>query len=327
MILDAVYSGPPRAAAEAAQLAVKAGMAGLWVPETAHDPFLSLLQARSAAPELLLGTAIAVGFARSPMTLAQTSWDMAELTDGKFWLGLGSQVKAHIVRRFSMPWGKPVEQMRELLLCLRRIWGSFDQGTKLEFQGDYYNLSLLTPFFTPERHQHGQIPLGLAAVGPRMTELAGELADFVVLHSFTNPDYLRTSTVPALEAGLERSGRPSSALTRVGTVFVITGDAETSQRLELEVREQLAFYGSTPAYAPVLEAAGYGELAGRLHQLSRQGEWQQMGRLLPAEMLERFCVRGPAAELEGLIEQRFQGLYDRVMLNLKPSDYHLMQPR
>ena len=320
MRIDAAYFGPPLGAAEAARSARRAHLNGLWFPETGHDPFLSSLLASQAEPELEVGTGIAVAFARSPMTMAQTSWDLAQLTGGKFYLGLGSQVKAHIVRRFSMPWGKPIEQMREFIGALRTIWAAFESGAKLSFEGNYYQLSLLTPFFTPEKHGYSKIPVGIAAVGPKMTELAGEVADFVALHTFTNKQYMDSVTLPALRAGLARAGRPDAALERVGSLFVITGDAERKRKMEQAVRSQIAFYASTPAYRPVLECVGHGELHVRLHGMSRQGKWAEMGAIIPDDVLESFSLKADPQDLAAAIRSRFEGYYDRVLLQLSPED-------
>lgn len=319
MKIDAAYFGPPSGAAEAARAARKAGMAGMWVPETGHDPFLSCLLASQAEPELELATGIAVGFARSPMTLAQTAYDLALLTRGKFLLGLGSQVKAHIVRRFSMPWGKPVEQMRELLQVLRHIWNAFEGKEKLNFDGEYYKLNLLTPFFTPAAHEWGVIPLGVAAVGPKMTELCGELADFISLHAFTNLEYLRTVTLPNIQAGLEKAGRPADALCKVGSLFAITGSAAGQKKMEKMVREQISFYASTPAYKPVLEAIGHGELHDRLYEMSRAGQWGEMPALIPADVLDALSLRAGPDELMPAIRERFAGIYDRCVLYVPPE--------
>jgi probable F420-dependent oxidoreductase len=320
MRIDAAYFGPPQGASAAAQAARRAGLTGLWFPETGHDPFLSCLLASQAEPQLEVGTGIAVGFSRSPMTLAQTAYDLAGLTQGRFFLGLGSQVKAHIVRRFSMPWGKPVEQMRELILALRHIWDAFEGKTKLNFEGEYYKLNLLTPFFTPARHTHGRIPVGVAAVGPKMTELCGELADFVALHTFTNLQYLRTVTLPNLEAGLQRAGRRPDELQRVGSLFVITGDEQRQQKMEAAVRQQIAFYASTPAYQPVLEAIGRGELHTTLHHMSREGKWADMAGVISDDVLDQFSLRAPADELGPRIRERFAGVYDRVLIQVSPED-------
>lgn len=320
MRIDAAYFGTPRGAAEAARSARRANLNGLWFPETGHDPFLSSLLASQAEPELEVGTGIAVAFARSPMTLAQTSWDLAELTRGKFYLGLGSQVKAHIVRRFSMPWGKPVEQMREVIACLRAIWAAFESGGKLNYSGEYYQMTLLTPFFTPSSHPFAKIPVGIAAVGPKMTELAGEAADFIVYHSFTNQQYLDSVTVPALRAGLRRSGRPEGAVERVGCLFVITGDADRKRKMEQAVRGQIAFYASTPAYASVLETMDRLDLHLELHEMSRQGRWEEMGSRIPDDVMDAFSLTAEPAELAAAIRGRFADYYDRVLIQISPED-------
>jgi len=320
MRIDAAYFGPPQGAAEAARAARRANLNGLWFPETGHDPFLSILLASQAEPELQLGTGIAVAFARSPMTMAQTSWDLAGLTGGKFYLGLGSQVKAHIVRRFSMPWGKPVEQMREFIGALRAIWGAFEGRAPLNFEGEYYRLNLLTPFFSPSAHGHGSIPVGLAAVGPKMTELAGEMADFIVYHAFTNQAYLDQVTLPALQAGLQRSGRAPQAVERVGSLFVITGDAERKRKMEVAVRNQIAFYASTPAYRPVLDVIGRGDLHLKLHDMSRQGKWAEMGSLVGDDLLEIFSLAADPPDLAQAIRERWGAYYDRVQIQISPED-------
>lgn len=320
MRIDAFYFGRPEDAASAARAARKANLNGLWFPETGHDPFLSVLLASQAEPELQVGTGIAVGFARSPMTLAQTSWDLANLTRGKFLLGLGSQVKAHITRRFSMPWGKPIDQMRELIEALRAIWGAFEGKGKLSFQGEYYNLSLLTPFFTPARHAYTNIPVGVAAVGPKMMELAGECADFLVYHSFNNLKYIEQVAQPALEAGLAKGGRQARQLERMGSLFVITGDAETQKKMEITVRNSIAFYASTPAYKPVLDAVGFGDLHEKLHEMSRQGQWAEMAAYIPDEVLQLHSLRAPAKELPAAIQERFSNYYDRVCIQMDPAD-------
>jgi probable F420-dependent oxidoreductase len=305
---------------EAAHAARRAKLNGLWFPETGHDPFLAALLASQAEPDLEVGTGIAVAFARSPMTLAQTSYDLAGLTRGKFYLGLGSQVKAHIVRRFSMPWGKPVDQMRDAIGALRAIWAAFESGGKLNYASEYYTLSLLTPFFSPTRHAYSKIPVGIAAVGPRMTELAGEVADFIAYHTFTTRQYLDTVTVPAVQAGLAKSGRPPQALERVGSLFVITGDAERKRKMEKAVRDQIAFYASTPAYQPVLESVGHGPLHTRLHALSREGRWDEMGALIPDEVLDAFSLTADPGDLAEAIRSRFAHYYDRVLIQVSPDD-------
>lgn len=314
MKIDIVYTGSLDHIPRAATTAEEMQFSGMWVTETRHDPFLFMLRAAEATQNLELGTAIAVGLARSPFTLAQTAWDLAAFSKGRFWLGLGSQVRAHIVKRFSMPWEAPVAQMREQILALRAIWDAFQNGTRLKFEGKYYRHTLLTPFFNPGPIDHPQIPIGLAAVGEKMTALAAELAEFVVLHPFTNKEYLDQTTMPSIRRGLEQAGRDAESFTVLGSLFAITGDEQQQEALDQLVRRQISFYGSTPAYRGVLEAIGQSELAEELHKLSRQGEWKTMAGLVSDELLARFAVRGSQEELPRLVAERFDGYYDRVML-------------
>jgi len=313
MQIDLAYTGPIQGVEEAAKTTEARGFHGLWTSETRHDPFLTLALATRAAPQLQIGTGIAVALARSPYTLAQSAWDLAILSKGKFRLGLGSQIKAHITRRFSMPWDKPIPQMREFMQALRAIWNSFQTGDRLNFQGRYYRHTLMIPNFNPGPRVEGEIPIGLAAVGPAMARLAGEVADFVILHPFTNPDYIRQVTRPALEEGLEQSGR--SRLEIVGSLFAISEGPRAAAQ-EAAVRQKVAFYGSTPAYRGVLEALGRGELFETLHNMSKEGRWQEMSDLIDDPLLDEFRVRAPENALFDLVKQRFGGVYDRVVLTL-----------
>lgn len=316
MRIDLAYAGTPSGVEETARRARDEGYGALWTSETRHDPFLMLALASRAAPGLTLGTGIAVALARSPFTLAQSAWDLAQLTEGNFVLGLGSQVKAHITRRFSMPWDKPVCQMREMVDALRAIWHSFASGDRLAFQGNYYKHTLLTPNFSPGPGVSRTIPIGLAAVGPQMTALAGEIADYALLHPFSAPQYLRAVSLPALERGLLKSGRQRDALTVVGSVFAFVEDEDAEIR-ERVVRDKIGFYGSTPAYHEVLRALGRPELGEVLHGLSRQGDWMGMGPLIDDELMDAFRLR--AATREELFQkarERFHGLYDRLILTV-----------
>jgi probable F420-dependent oxidoreductase len=320
MKIDTTLHLGPEAASEEAARAEALGFDGAWIAETSHDPFLPLALASQRTVRLELATGIAVALARSPMTLAQTAWDLAALSKGRFILGLGSQIKAHIVRRFSMPWSQPVEQMREMVAALRTIWRSFQEGVPLKFEGQHYRLSLLTPFFNPGPIEHPRIPLFLAAVGPRMTALAGEVADGVLLHPLTHRRFFQEVSLPALEEGLRRAGRSRSEVTVAGPAFVITGPEPLRRRLEASVRQQIAFYGSTPAYAGVLGSLGHLDLHRRLHELSRRGQWEEMAGLIPADVLEEIAVVCPVEELGDRLRQRYQGMYDRLVLQLPLDD-------
>lgn len=318
MQIDLAYTGPIGATEQAAKETHRKGFNGFWTSETRHDPFLTLTLATRAVPQLEIGTGIAVALARSPYTVAQSAWDLATISRGRFRLGLGSQVKAHITRRFSMPWHKPVPQMREFIQAVRAVWHSFQTGEPLQFEGEYYRHTLLIPNFNPGPRTGGDIPIGLAAVGPLMTRLAGEVADFVILHPFTNVEYLKSVTRPGLDRGLEKGGRDSKELEVVGSLFAFP-EGPDADKHEATVRQKVAFYGSTPAYRGVLDAVGAGELSEQLHRLSKQGEWKKMSELIDDDLLDQFRVRSSEDELFGKVRERFAGLYDRVVLTVPGS--------
>jgi probable F420-dependent oxidoreductase len=291
------------------------GYAGVWASEAGHDPFLPLLLAGQATSRLQVGTAIAVAFARSPMTLAMTAHDLQRYTRGRFVLGLGSQVKPHIERRFSMPWSPPVERMREYIAALRAIWAAWQDGSRLRFQGEHYRHTLMTPMFSPEAHEWGAPPVHLAAVGPGMTRLAGEIADGLLAHGFTTARYLRERTLPALEEGLAAAGRGREEVTISLPGLVVSGttDAERAEAAAA-VKATIAFYGSTPAYRPVLELHGWESLADELHALSvgrREDKWTAMRDLVDDDVLATFAVVADPAELAAAVEERYAGLIDR----------------
>lgn len=290
------------------------GYNGLWCPETGHDPFLPLTLAAEHTTRLELGTAIAVAFARSPMTLAMVANDLQAFSGGRFLLGLGSQIKPHIEKRFSMPWSHPAPRMREFILALRAIWDSWNHGTKLAFRGDFYTHTLMTPFFSPGPNPHGPPKVFLAAVGAGMTEVVGEVADGMLVHGFTTERYLRQVTLPALQRGWVKrggGGRPRGfQLSFPGFVVTATSEAEMEDAASA-VRRQIAFYGSTPAYRPVLDVHGWGDLQTELNTLSKQGEWARMGDLIDDEVLRTFAVVAPPEEVPAQVLERYGDLVDR----------------
>ena len=291
------------------------GYAGVWSSEADHDPFLPLLAAGLATERLQVGTAIAVAFARSPMTVAMTAHDLQRYTRGRFLLGLGTQVRAHVERRFSMPWSAPAARMREYVAALRAIWSAWQDGTPLRFRGDFYAHTLMTPVFSPQPHEWGAPPVHLAAVGPLMTRLAGEVADGLLVHGFTTARYLREHTLPALAEGLALAGRDRSAVTVSLPGLVVSGrTAEETDRAAAAVRRTIAFYGSTPAYRPVLELHGWGGLADELHRLSvgrDEQRWTAMAALVDDEVLETVAIVAAPDDLAGAVRARFGGLVDR----------------
>lgn len=289
------------------------GYDGAWSAETSHDPFFPLLLAAEHTEHLELGTGIAVAFARNPMTLAAKANDLQVYSSGRFMLGLGSQIKAHIERRFSMPWGHPAPRMREFILAMRAIWDSWQNETKLDFRGEFYTHTLMTPFFDPGPNPFGPPKVFLAAVGELMTEVCGEVADGILLHGFTTERYLREVTMPALERGMARAGRLRSDFQLSYPGFIVTGATdEAMENAARGVRQQIAFYGSTPAYRGVLELHGWGELQPELNRLSKVGGWVEMGDLITDEMLDTFAVVCPPDEVPARVLARFGDVVDRL---------------
>ena len=288
------------------------GYSGILSAETSHDPFFPLLLAAQHTERVDLMTSIAVAFARSPMTLANIGHDLNSASKGRFVLGIGSQIRAHITKRFSMPWSSPAKRMREFILAMRAIWANWYEGQPLEFTGEFYTHTLMTPFFTPTDTEHGAPRVFLAAVGPLMTEVAGEVADGVIIHAFSTEKYIRETTLPALERGFAKAGKSRSDFEISYPVFVVTGKTEEELKAaEVATRRQIAFYGSTPAYKPVLESIGVGELQGELNTMSKQGRWEEMGELITPDILDAFAVVGEPQTIPGQIKSRYGDLVDR----------------
>ena len=289
------------------------GYDGLWTAETAHDPFFPLLLASQHTERVELGTGIAVAFARNPMNLAQIAWDLQAASEGRFILGLGSQIKPHITKRFSMPWSHPAARMREMIVAIRAIWASWNDGTKLDFQGDFYTHTLMTPFFNPGPNPHGNAKITLAGVGELMTEVAGEVCDGFLCHGFTTERYLREVTLPALERGAAKAGRSVSDIEISGPAFVVTGanDEEMTKSI-VGTKQQIAFYGSTPAYKGVLELHGWGGLQDDLNKMSKEGRWTEMGELITDEMLHTFAVVAEPEQLAAGLEDRYGDIVQRI---------------
>jgi probable F420-dependent oxidoreductase len=253
-----------------------------------------------------------VAFARNPMTLAVLANDLQLLTKGRFMLGIGSQIKPHITKRFSMPWSHPAPRMRELILAIRAIWNTWATGEPLAFRGEFYTHTLMTPFFDPGPNPYGNPKILLAAVGELMTEVAGEVGDGFLVHGFSTERYLREVSLPALERGAAKAGKTRLDLTVSYPGFVVTGPDEQSMEAAAKgVREQIAFYGSTPAYRPVLELHGCGDLQPELNTLSKRGEWVKMGELINDDILNAFAVVAPLDQVATEVRNRFEGLVDR----------------
>ncbi len=298
--------------AEAARKAEADGYDGLWTAETSHDPFFPHVLAAEHTDTIELGTSIAVAFARNPMLLANIGYDLQAYSEGRFILGLGSQIKPHITKRFSMPWSSPADRMREMISAVRAIWDCWNNGTKLSFEGDFYTHKIMTPFFDPGPNPHGDPKVMLAAVGPRMTEVAGEVCDGILVHGFTTEAYLRDVTLPAIAAGREKAGKTMEGFEISYPGFVVTGESEEQMEAAASgVKGQIAFYGSTPAYRGVLEHHGWGELQGELNAMSKQGKWQEMAGLVDDDMLNTFAVVAEPDRLAPELTSRFGDVVDR----------------
>ncbi len=282
------------------------GFDGLWTAETNHDPFLPLTLAAEHSQWLTLGTAIAVTFPRSPTVLAQLAWDLAKFSHGRFILGLGPQVKAHNVYRFGVPWEKPVKKMRETIQAIRAVWDCWQNGAPLHFQGEFFNLKLMTPFFNPGPLDVPPPPIYIAAVNKQMLQLAGELCDGVHLHALHSVKYLDEFALPHIEAGLAKSGRAWQDFSVSTAVFAIpTDDPEYAAWAENHVKQQIAFYMSTPAYRVLAQLHGWEETAARLSELARRGRWPDMPALINDNILDTLAARGTWAELPGIIQKKY----------------------
>ena len=298
-----------------AQRMEKLGFDGLWSFETQHNPFLALAFAATGTQRLEVGTNIAVAFARTPMATAQVAWDLAQASGGRFKLGLGTQVRGHIERRFGAEWGRPAARVKEYIRCLQAIWDTFQNGTKPAFQGEFYQFRLITPFFDPGPIDHPQIPIFLAGVNPTMCKAGGEVADGFHIHPMHSVEYLRQVARPAIDEGARTRGKTVADIELFAPVFAITGRTpeETAQR-ERFVREQIAFYASTPNYRCVLDVHGWAGKGEALSRLIRAGELDKMAAMVTDEMLDAFAIAAPMDKLPGLLRQRYAGLVQRLAL-------------
>ncbi|MGB2939563.1 MAG: TIGR03617 family F420-dependent LLM class oxidoreductase [Candidatus Dormiibacterota bacterium] len=286
--------------------------------ETSHDPFLPIAMAAEHSSTIELLTEVAIALARSPMTVAYTAHDLNVYSGGRFVLGIGSQTPAHITKRFSMPWSAPAARMREFIIALQAIWDAWATGEPLKFRGEFYQHTLMTPFFNPGESPYGRPRVFLGALGSKMAEVAGEVADGILVHPMATDRYMREVSLPAIERGLAQSGRSRDKFTVGITPFVISGEDENAiAEVTAAVRLQVAFYGSTPAYKPVLELHGWGDLQPELNTLSKQGRWAEMGELISDEMLDAFAIRAPLEEVPSAVARRFGGIPDRLSLNLQ----------
>ena len=301
-----------------------AGYTGVTTQENRHDPFLSLAVAGYTTTRMELHTSVAIAFARSPMVCANVGWDIAASTGGRFTLGLGSQIRAHNEKRFSVPWTAPAPRMREYVRAVRAIWASWKGDGKLNYVGKHYNFTLMTPNFVPEPYDAPAPRIGLAAVGPAMLKVAAEECDSAKLHVFCTRKYLEQAIQPILEAGLAKSGRKREDFEITGGGFVVTGkDDEAVQKLFDWVRYRVAFYGSTPAYWPVFEVHGLGDLGRKLNAMTKAGQWDKIAGEVSDDVVHLFSAVGRHDQLEKAVTERFGGLVDSISASAsssKPSD-------
>ncbi len=318
----------PRLAREVYPVLERLGYDRAFSFEARHDPFVPLAIAGEHTERLQLGTAIAIAFARTPMTLANTGWDLQATTGGRFVLGLGSQIKPHIEQRYSMPWSKPAARMKEMVEGIRAIWRAWETGEQLDFEGEFYTHTRMIPAFDPGPNPYGPPPIFTAGFGPLSTRVAGEVADGFLVHPVNTRRSLRELTLPAIADGASRAGRDVADIEVVCVTIVVTGRTEEEYRRSLEgVRGQLAFYATTPAYLPVFELHGYGDLHPVMKAMAKQGRWDEMPALIDDELIETIAVVGEPGEIALAIIERLRGISDHVSLvnNRAPDPQHFAE--
>lgn len=305
-----------RQAPATAQAAEALGFDAIWTSDTAHNPFFPLVLAAEHTERLRLGTAIVVAFARSPMDVAYQAWDLQKLSEGRLLLGVGTQVKSHIERRFGMTWRTPADaHLRDYIGALRAIWQAWQTGERLNYRGDFYKLTLMTPFFAPGPIEHPAIPIYTAGVNERMCRLAGEVSDGFHAHPFHTRRYLQEVVIPEIEQGAGSAGRSRAEIAISSAVFVATGSNQTEiDAAVANVRQQVSFYASTPDYAAVMDLHGWGGVREELSKLASRKQWAEMPGLINDEMVETFAIVCPPGELAGRLREKYTGLLDRVTL-------------
>lgn len=303
--------GTLREVPDLARAAERTGFDGVWVEETSHEPFLGAALASEHTDRMTVGTNVAIALARSPTVLAHLAWDLAALSNGRFILGLGTQVKGHVVRRFGMPWDPPAPRLRDTVRAIRALWHTWRAGEPLNYRGEFYTLTLMTPFFTPPRHDHA-IPVATAGVNPIMCRVAGEVADAFQVHPLHTPAYLKEIILPAIRRGERRAGRTRAVTVNV-SLFALIGESRAEvDAARAEARRTIAFYASTPSYRPLLRHHGWEEIGTRLSRLAAGGEWTAMAQTVTDEMLDAIAVSGSPRDVGEAIRVRYAHLADRV---------------
>ncbi|HEX2942909.1 MAG TPA: TIGR03617 family F420-dependent LLM class oxidoreductase [Rhodopila sp.] len=314
-VLNTLPQADLRTTAAAAKAMEDAGYDGLLTMENKHDPFLAHAIAAVSTQRVELGTSVAIAFPRSPMVVANASWDLQNASRGRFVLGIGPQIRPHNEKRFSVPWTAPAPRLREYVQALRVIWTTWEKGEKLDFRGKHYTFTLMPPYFMPPSTGQKMVPITLAAVGEHSLRLAGEVADGVRLHGFCTRQYLQDVILPRLREGMARTGRTREHFEITGGGFVATGpDAASTAKMFEAVRGRVAFYGSTPGYWPVLELHGLGDLGRELNAMSKAGKWNEMAARVPDDVVHLFAAVGTHQEIAQRIAERFGGLSDALSM-------------
>lgn len=297
------------------------GLDGVWTAEVAHNPFFSLTLGAKETGKINLGTQIAVAFPRSPMVTAQIAWDLAAQSKGRFILGLGTQVRAHITRRFSEEWHNPVDRMRDYIGGMRAIWDTFQNDARLRYRSDYYEFRLMAPFFNPGAIEDPDIPVYVAGVNANISKMAGEICEGLHAHGFHTPDYLQKVVMANVEKGLSTAGKSRSDFTLVVPLFIVTGrTAEEKERMAIDAKSRIAFYGSTPSYKAVMEHHGWDDLRVKLSQMAREGKWKEMWREISDEMMQEIALVAEPDELFDAIHARYDGFADRICLGVETNN-------
>lgn len=305
----------PSAVAERAQAMEAAGYDCAWTFEATNDAFFPLAFAAAATKRIAIGTNIAVAFARTPFSMAQTAWDLQKYSNGRLRLGLGTQVRAHIERRFSADSDHPAARVTDYIRCIRAIWDTFQNDTRPNYEGPFYRFKMINPFFNPGPIEHPEIPIYLAGVNPRMCRAAGEVADGFHVHPMHSVSYLKEVVRPALDEGAKSRGKSVADLELYAPVFVITGDTASERNaMEDSVRRQISFYGSTPSYGALLRHHGFNDLGKQLNGLMREGKLDEMAKLVPDGLIEEVAIICPPSEVGTRLRERYDGVLDRVSL-------------
>ncbi len=321
MLLDARIGSDPSKAAPRAERLEADGFDGVWVAELVHNPFLALALASYRTDRITLGSSLAVAFARNPMTSAQAGWDLQLVSEGRFNLGLASQIRTHITRRFSMPWSKPAARMEEYVGAMHAIWDYWEHGRKLDFRGDFYQHTFSNPMVTPPPHVHGRPKVHLGAVGPLMTRTAGRVADGVQCHSLATGDYVRDIMMPNVRRASEEAGRPDGAVEVTVFPFIVAAETEGSFEAQMKtVRSMMANGCSTPAYRGILEHHGWGEVQTEMRSMTRQGRWAEMPHVLDDEIVHTIAAVGTPAEVAAILLARYGDVADRLLISMPIAD-------